>query len=242
MGLLTALLAVAVFTESQAVVLRDESRSQLNELKEELQEYMRNISSAVYEKQILFRRSELSKQLERYLQDNVSQIKRRWNKLQRELPAEIAEAYNLAATVPIAVVMKTYSTLTEVRKKLNSAMEELYDLLHPVLGPHATPVLEVVRAHAKIVSTQLQEADTDLNQKLKSNLDELATWLVPYAQSFRSQWGKYRKSLEPFTNQVQERLEQGAGATKGSWQSYVAPVQVAFRKHAKVIYDLLFRD
>ncbi|KAL8219743.1 UNVERIFIED_CONTAM: hypothetical protein K2H54_032627 [Gekko kuhli] len=242
MRLLAVLLAVALFAGAQAVLLRDEPRSDLTELKEELQQYMRNISSAVNEKQMLVRRSEIGRQLERYFRDYVSHVKRRWNKLQSELPPEIAEGYNLAATVPIAAVMKTFTTLMELRENLNSAVETLYDLLQPILTPRTTSVLKTVRAHAKTLSARVQEADAILNQNLKSILDESTTWLVPYAQSVRSQWRKFRKTLEPFVDRVQDRLEERVEATKGSWQPYVAPVQKSSRQMAKVFYDLLFRD
>ncbi|XP_077192771.1 uncharacterized protein LOC143837140 [Paroedura picta] len=226
----------------QATVLRDEPRSELTELKEELNEYVRNISNAVNEKQLLMRRSQLGQRLERYFQDNVFQIKRRWNKLQRELPAEIPEGYNIAATVPITVAMKTFTTLMELREKLTKAIEELYDLLHPILAPPTTPVLKMARAQAKTLSTIAQDVDANLNQELNANLDKLTAWLVPYTHNVQSQWRKFRKSLEPFTDQVQEHFGQGIEATEGSWKPYAGPVQEVFRQYAKVFYDLLLRN
>ncbi|XP_054854983.1 apolipoprotein A-I-like [Eublepharis macularius] len=236
MKLLVIVLAWAVFTESRSLLLRDEPRSKLAELAEELQEYTRNISNAVTEKMTLVRRSELGQQLEHHIQDSYFKINRRWNKLRGQLPSEVAETYELVASLPIDMTLKAYFAVFGLTGKLIPAAEELYDLLHPMLAPHTDPVLKMLRPHAEALSARAQEVNANLNEKLKSSLEALATRLALYAENVRSQWQEFQTSLEPFADQVQEWFEHEEESARQVWQPYVAPVEKAFRQFIEEFY------
>ncbi|XP_053122917.1 uncharacterized protein LOC128332559 [Hemicordylus capensis] len=223
MKLLLLTLAWAMCTGSP-FVLNDEPNSKVAKLKEELEEFERNITTAMEDAFALVSRSELGQVVYEHLSDRYSKASQLVNSLVEELPTEVSQTYDIMADIPAGVAEKAINILHEVRERLRPKEQELTQLLQS-LDDDEPDSLEKV--YHDLLATNAKLDTKKLNETLEKLLQELS----PYVNETRHQLQEEEKFFEPIAGQLREHLK--AGLQKGSqiMQSLFAPILKAFREH-----------
>ncbi|XP_042300300.1 uncharacterized protein LOC121918295, partial [Sceloporus undulatus] len=211
---------------SQAFVLRDESYPQLEKLKEDLQEYLRNVTSTVNEKIDFIRRLEITQSLVDQLHKGYAKVEQRVRNLKTELPTEVTQGYEHVVGVSMGLVEKGLGALRGLKNKVAPATDKLAESFYDIVVPYANVVLEKVDSYTGAMRQAVTEATSKvqnpkLAEKLKQLLEDLRNQLVPYTNQLQNQLEGFQASLEPHTNRVQEKFKQGMERIKQTFQPWV---------------------
>ncbi|KAJ7303976.1 hypothetical protein JRQ81_011492 [Phrynocephalus forsythii] len=231
-------LALATLAGSQAATLPDEPYPRLEELKQELQEYLRNISRTVNEKIDYINSLEIGQSIMDQLCDGYEEVKRRVRKLETELPPEVTQAYNQVVAVSLSVVEKGLNALHGLKRRVTPATNKLTESFYSLVMPYANSVLEKVEKYTEAMSRVVADKteklkNPELMEKLRRQLDELRSQLAPYSGKLQSQLEKFQASLEPYADRTQERFNLGVRRIKQALKAYLTPMLEALRKCAQ---------
>nr|XP_060640225.1 uncharacterized protein LOC132780525 [Anolis sagrei ordinatus] len=227
MKVLTMALALAIFTGCQAFILQNEANPQLEKLKGDLQEYLRNMTQVVKEQIDYIRRLELTQALV----DQLHGVKQRVMELKRELPAEVFQAYKQVVGVSMEVVKKGLDSLRGLKDKATPAADELVTSFYDTVLPFANSVARTVDTYTNAMRRTVAEAANKLKrpklvEKLERQLGELRNQLVPYAEGLRNKLEAFQASWAPY-----EKFKEGMEKIKRTFQPLVESVLQAVRKY-----------
>ncbi|XP_054854653.1 uncharacterized protein LOC129342792 [Eublepharis macularius] len=231
MNLFAITLALAVFIGSWDSVLSDEPVSKLKQLKQNIRKYVDDIGRGIEKLAMVFRRSNLGRGMIRYAEESYSNISRHLWKLEVNLPSEVRQTIRLVFDIPKEVAMQAMFSYSKVPDRLKPVMEEVYEMLEPVVSPYAKPVVDQVRTYADALRTKIEELNKNQKDKLKLQVEELETKVGPYTKNVQNQLRKLWVALQPSADKVHERFKEDVESATNSLKPYVGPVLEKLGEH-----------
>ncbi|XP_054855533.1 uncharacterized protein LOC129343377 [Eublepharis macularius] len=220
MKLFAITLALAVFIGSCDSDLSAEPVSKLEQLMRNIQEYVSDISGDIEELAAVVGESDLAQEMKDYTAENYSNISRRLQKIEADLPSEVKRTLQLVFSIPPRVAIEVFSGFSKLTDRLKFALEEVYETLEPVVSPYAKPVVGQVRTYADALRTGIKELNKNQKDKLKLQVEEMG----PYVKNVQNQVREFQVALQPMTDKVQERFKENMESATNSLKPYMGPV------------------
>ncbi|CAI5780965.1 Hypothetical predicted protein [Podarcis lilfordi] len=223
-------LALAILTGTWASVLRDEPDSKLEKLIQQGREDARNFIETLFGKVTIVERREEGREILKFLEYVYLNISRRLDSLEKELPDEVMQAFDLVLGVPYQVAEKAITALYDLQRHRRHNLEALQSALagyvDPVLervGPYAATVRSAVIARA-------QEINHEIDEKLPQQVQALRTQLDPHIKKLR----ELQAALPPYLDHIQQLIRKGAETIhKHLLKPYVGPIVQLRQKYKK---------
>ncbi|XP_034975675.1 uncharacterized protein LOC118087708 isoform X1 [Zootoca vivipara] len=159
------------------------------------------------------------------LEDVFFNISRRLQNLNKELPDEIVEAFDVFVGVPALVVEKAITALYDLRRHGRHNLEALDKALQSALAGYVDPILERVGPYAATVRSavvaQAQDINHKIDEKLPQQVQTLRTQLDPHFKKLR----ELQADLQPYFDHTQELIRKGVETIhKHLLKPYIGPI------------------
>ncbi|XP_054856082.1 apolipoprotein A-I-like [Eublepharis macularius] len=223
MKLFAITLALAIFTGSWDSVLGNEPISKLEQLMQNIDEYFTDIKRGIEELVAVVTESDLAHEIKDFLDEGYSNISQRHRTVD-DLPSEVIEIIKLVLDIPTTVAGSVLFSHSKVTNRVRAVMEEVYEMLEPVVSPFAKPVEDQVRTYADALRTKIEELIEKQKDKLKLQVEELETKVGPYVKNVQNQLRELWVALQPVADKVWERLKEDVESATNSLKPYVGPV------------------
>ncbi|XP_034975674.1 uncharacterized protein LOC118087274 [Zootoca vivipara] len=225
-------LSLAVLTGTWASVLRDEPDSKLEKLTQQGREDVESFIQTLFGKFMIIEMSEEGPGIGSLLEDVFWNISRRLQNLDKELPDEIVEAFDVFVGVPVLVVEKAYTALYDLERHRRHNLEALNKALQSALAGYVDPILERVGPYAATVRSaivaQAQEINHKIDEKLPQQVQTLRTQLDPHIKKLR----ELQADLQPYLDHTQELMRKGVETIhKHLLKPYIGPIVQLHQKY-----------
>ncbi|XP_054856083.1 uncharacterized protein LOC129343730 [Eublepharis macularius] len=230
MKLFAITLALAVFTGSCDSVLSAEPVSKLDQLERNIEEYFRDLERGINKLVAVFTESDLGQEIIDFTDETYSNISQRLRKLVDDLPSEVQEIVQQVKFIPVAIALQGGCGSPKVTDRLKPVMEEVYEMLEPVVSPFAKPVVDQVRTYADALRTKIEELNKNQKDKLKLQVEELEMKVGPYVKNVQNQLRELWVALQPLADKVQERFKEDVESATNFLKPYVGPLLNILRK------------
>ncbi|XP_034975676.1 uncharacterized protein LOC118087708 isoform X3 [Zootoca vivipara] len=218
-------LSLAVLTGTWASVLRDEPDSKLEKLTQQGRKDADTFIKTLLDKFMIIERREEGPGIWELLEDVFFNISRRLQNLNKELPDEIVEAFDVFVGVPALVVEKAITALYDLRRHGRHNLEALDKALQSALAGYVDPILERVGPYAATVRSavvaQAQDINHKIDEKLPQQVQTLRTQLDPHFKKLR----ELQADLQPYFDHTQELIRKGVETIhKHLLKPYIGPI------------------
>ncbi|XP_026571158.1 apolipoprotein A-IV-like [Pseudonaja textilis] len=231
------ILAFAIFSASQAYVLRDEPYPHLAKLNEELLEYMQNVTRMVNEKVDYIQNLELSQAMLDRLHHTYLKISEHLNYLESKLPPDVPRTYYTALAMSMGLVEKGIDAVNNFKRQVTPVTDKVAESLYSIVAPFANSVLEKMGPYSEVlrraVSTSVERLNPRLSEKLKKLLEKMTKELAPLIQTLQNELQELKASLQPATDHVQKKVKESLKRINEELQPYIAPILETLEKYTK---------
>ncbi|KAL8219740.1 UNVERIFIED_CONTAM: hypothetical protein K2H54_032581 [Gekko kuhli] len=231
MKFLAITLALAIFAGSPASVCSEEPASRLHVIKENIEEYFRNMSRPFEEHGEMVRNLEVVQAVRDQATESFGNISRRFLKLGGDIPKEVLQTVDLAIGIPGGMGEQLFYAIQDFSRKLEPATRDLMSALEPVVAPRAEQALEKARPYTTMLRTGVEEMGQRNTERLKASLPELEA-LGPQIKAALGYVREVQVALQPLADELQEALKQRAEGAASIARPYVKPVLDAAEKYA----------